>query len=174
MSLIEQLDDHQALVKQLAKILDFVLKFDECKMTTPAVQNDFSYYRRSVQRHRSSNSKASFQPEQPLSIDVANQMSLFFAHATPMLEALSGVTSKFVSESADASVAGNATDMLSVMAKVCQKMLDSPEMRARLMFEETEPFILRVMVAAVILYDHVHPTGAFAKGLKSLRFRFPE
>ena len=41
----EHLDDHQALVKQLAKVLDFVLKFDECKMTTPAVQNDFSYYR---------------------------------------------------------------------------------------------------------------------------------
>ena len=33
----------------MAKVLEFVLKFDECKMTTPAVQNDFSYYRRTVQ-----------------------------------------------------------------------------------------------------------------------------
>ena len=49
LSILEQLDDHQALVKQLAKVLEFVLKFDECKMTTPAVQNDFSYYRRTVQ-----------------------------------------------------------------------------------------------------------------------------
>ncbi len=48
-ALVEHLDDHQALVKQFARILDFVLKFDECKMTTPAVQNDFSYYRRTVQ-----------------------------------------------------------------------------------------------------------------------------
>ncbi len=49
MGLFERLDAHQALVKQFAKILDFVLKFDEAKMTTPAVQNDFSYYRRTIQ-----------------------------------------------------------------------------------------------------------------------------
>ena len=42
-------------------------------------------------------------------------------------------------------------------------MLDSPEMKSRLKYEETELFILRVMVATIILYDHVHPTGAFAK-----------
>lgn len=41
----ELLDEHRALVKQFSKMLEFVLKFDECKMTTPAVQNDFSYYR---------------------------------------------------------------------------------------------------------------------------------
>lgn len=54
--------------------------------------------------------------------------------------------------------------MLSVMAKVCQKMLEMPELKSRLRYEETELFILRVMVAIIILYDHVHPTGAFAKG----------
>jgi hypothetical protein len=56
------------------------------------------------------------------------------------------------------------TEMLSVMAKVCQKMLEMPELRSRLQHEETELFILRVMVAIIILYDHVHPSGAFAKG----------
>ena len=35
-----------ALAKQLGEILDFALKFDELKMTKPALQNDFSYYRR--------------------------------------------------------------------------------------------------------------------------------
>lgn len=43
-------------------------------------------------------------------------------------------------------------------------MLDSPELRARLKYEETELFILRVMVATIILYDHVHKSGAFVKG----------
>ncbi len=43
-------------------------------------------------------------------------------------------------------------------------MLDNPSLRSRLKFAETESFILRVMVATLILYDHVHPTGAFAKG----------
>ena len=36
---------------------------------------------------------------------------------------------------------------------------------SRLQYEETELFILRVMVAIIILYDHVHPNGAFAKGI---------
>ncbi len=29
--------------------------------------------------------------------------------------------------------------------------------------EETALFCLRVMVGVIILYDHVHPVGAFAK-----------
>ena len=43
-------------------------------------------------------------------------------------------------------------------------MLDNQELRQRIKQKETERFILRVMVALVILYDHIHPTGAFAKG----------
>uniref|UniRef100_A0A914VEK6 CYRIA/CYRIB Rac1 binding domain-containing protein n=1 Tax=Plectus sambesii TaxID=2011161 RepID=A0A914VEK6_9BILA len=30
--------------------------------------------------------------------------------------------------------------------------------------QDTRLFCLRVMVGAIILYDHVHPTGAFARG----------
>uniref|UniRef100_A0A8D8VK31 Protein FAM49A n=1 Tax=Cacopsylla melanoneura TaxID=428564 RepID=A0A8D8VK31_9HEMI len=48
----QHLDTQQALVKQFAEILEFVLKFDEHKMKTPAIQNDFSYYRRSLQKQR--------------------------------------------------------------------------------------------------------------------------
>lgn len=36
-------------------------------------------------------------------------------------------------------------------------------MIARFRREETQLFILRVMVALIILYDHVHPVGAFVK-----------
>ena len=41
----EQIDSTQALCKQLARIVDFVLRFDALKMITPALQNDFSFYR---------------------------------------------------------------------------------------------------------------------------------
>ena len=44
-------------------------------------------------------------------------------------------------------------------------MLDTPELRGRIQQQETEKFIIRVMVALIILYDHIHPTGAFAKGI---------
>lgn len=34
---------------------------------------------------------------------------------------------------------------------------------SRFQNEETVYFVLRVMVGVIILYDHVHPIGAFAK-----------
>ena len=53
-------------------------------------------------------------------------------------------------------------------------MLDNQELRQRIKQKETERFILRVMVALIILYDHIHPTGAFAKGiLRNNHTNFP-
>ena len=54
-----------------------------------------------------------------------------------------------------------------LFVQVCQKMLDNQELRQRIKQKETERFILRVMVALVILYDHIQPTGAFAKGIQN-------
>lgn len=54
--------------------------------------------------------------------------------------------------------------LLSRPFQVCQRMLSTPELRARIQNQDTELFILRVMVAIIILYDHVDPKGAFAKG----------
>ena len=48
----EHLQMQQATVKQFAEILDFVLKFDDLKMSNPSIQNDFSYYRRTLNRRR--------------------------------------------------------------------------------------------------------------------------
>lgn len=41
---------------------------------------------------------------------------------------------------------------------ICHRNLISQFQR-----EETQLFVLRVMVGLVILYDHVHPQGAFVK-----------
>uniref|UniRef100_A0AAQ4RTW4 CYRIA/CYRIB Rac1 binding domain-containing protein n=1 Tax=Gasterosteus aculeatus aculeatus TaxID=481459 RepID=A0AAQ4RTW4_GASAC len=57
----------------------------------------------------------------------------------------------------------NTTDCLSTMASVCKVMLETPEYRSRFASEETVLFCLRVMVGVIILYDHVHPAGAFVK-----------
>ncbi len=40
------------------------------------------------------------------------------------------------------------------------------EYRSRFTNEETVSFCLRVMVGVIILNDHVHPVGAFAKTSK--------
>ncbi|XP_071528468.1 CYFIP-related Rac1 interactor B-like [Panulirus ornatus] len=159
----QHLETQQALVKQFAEILEFTLKFDELKMTTPAIQNDFSYYRRTVMRSKIEHNGTDT-VEDDLTIDhqLANKMSLFYANSTPMLKILSEATSKFVTEHKEIPLE-NTTETLGTMAKVCQRMLENPELIARFRREETQLFILRVMVALIILYDHVHPVGAFVK-----------
>ena len=83
------------------------------------------------QRHRTnpssvlafSNCDGERQPfQEPLPLDVANQMSLFFAHATPMLNALSDVVGRFVGGDNDqgGGVATSTTETLCVMAKVSE------------------------------------------------------
>ncbi|XP_075875985.1 CYFIP-related Rac1 interactor B-like [Nelusetta ayraudi] len=159
-SVMQQLEQKQALARQFALILHFTLRFDELKMTNPAIQNDFSYYRRTISRMRINN--VSGQTGNEVDNELANRMSLFYASATPMLKMLSDATSKFVSDNLDAPME-NTTDCLSTMACVCKVMLETPEYRSRFASEETVLFCLRVMVGVIILYDHVHPAGAFVK-----------
>lgn len=157
----KHLETQQALVKQFAELLDFVLAFDELKMTNPAIQNDFSYYRRIVNRFRISNQEYC-DNNLNVSNELANMMSLFYAHATPMLKVLSDATTQFVSNNKDLPVE-NTTETLQTMANVCQRMVENTEFCSRFNREDTILFVLRVMVGVIILYDHVHPIGAFAK-----------
>ncbi|KAJ3606889.1 hypothetical protein NHX12_026407 [Muraenolepis orangiensis] len=107
----QHLEKQQALAKQF--------------MRSPAIQNDFSYYRRTISRNRINNK-----------------------NATPMLKTLSNATTNFVTENKTLPLE-NTTDCLSTMASVCKVMLETP-----------------VMVGVIILYDHVHPNGAFNKSSK--------
>uniref|UniRef100_A0AAY4DWA2 CYRIA/CYRIB Rac1 binding domain-containing protein n=1 Tax=Denticeps clupeoides TaxID=299321 RepID=A0AAY4DWA2_9TELE len=159
----QHLEQEQALARQFAEILHFTLRFDELKMTNPAIQNDFSYYRRTLSRMRIN--KVSSEEESEVNNELANRMSLFYANATPMLKTLSDATTKFVSENADLPLE-NTTDCLSTMASVCKVMLETPEYRKRFASEDTVLFCLRVMVGVIILYDYVHPAGAFIKSSK--------
>ncbi|XP_061586933.1 CYFIP-related Rac1 interactor B-like [Cololabis saira] len=156
----QHLEQKQALARQFAHILHFTLRFDELKMTNPAIQNDFSYYRRTISRMRINNLSSGSGSE--VNNEMANRMSLFYASATPMLKTLSDAMSKFVSDNPDVPIE-NTTDCLSTMACICKVMLETPEYRSRFTSDETVLFCLRVMVGVIILYDHVHPAGAFVK-----------
>jgi len=159
MTSAEHLEQQQSLFRQFAHILDFTLSFDEAKMTTPSVQNDFSYYRRKANHSRG-------EPEADASLEISNdiqgRMSLFFAESRPMMKCVSDATSRFVSEHKEIPLE-NTTETLAKMAAICRVMITTPEYRDRLSNSETVNFILRVMVGVLILYDHVHPMGAFAK-----------
>jgi len=144
----------QALAKQLADVFDFVLRFDDAKMVNPAIQNDFSYYRRTLNRMKISKKDTNL----PIKDELANRMSLFFAYPTPMMNSLSETTVKFIEH--DNSVPKDrVTDCLATMANVCQHMVESKTFTN----DQTNLFCLRAMTGAIILYDHLHSQGAFNK-----------
>lgn len=110
--------------------------FQYFQMKTPAIQNDFSYYRRIVSRGAISvpppllvsegggPGSPAPPPAQQLGVELANRITLFYAHATPMLKVLSEATSQFVADNQQD--LENTTETLGTMAKVCLRMLENP------------------------------------------------
>lgn len=145
----------QSLAYQLAQVFDFVLKFDDAKMVNPAIQNDFSYYRRTLNRMKLTKKDLNIKVRDEL----ANRMSLFFAYPTPMMKVLSDSTTKFLQEGQNKVSRDEISQVLAIMANVCQNMVANKKFPA----ENTQMFCLRAMVGSIILYDHVHPQGAFHK-----------
>lgn len=147
----EQLDSSQALTRQLARLVDFVLDFDSVKMCTPALQNDFSFYRRIIGRNGLDSD----------SIELANSISLFLAAPTPMLSSLSSASLAFVKAHPNLPL-GNTTDTLATIVSVCRYMVDREEAATRL-DHAARLFCVRVMVGCLILFDHIDEQGAFVR-----------
>jgi len=159
---LEALEKYQALAKQCAETLSFVIKFDDLKMSKPEIQNDFSYYRRTLSRKKMQ--EPSSDDNAVVNNEEANRMSLFYAYPTPMLRTVSESTTKFVTENKEIPLE-NTTDCLAMISTVCRVMVESNNYYDRFTNkDDTIKFCQRVMVAAVILYDHVHHLGAFKKG----------
>jgi len=149
------LASQQALAKQLADVFDFVLRFDDLKMVNPAIQNDFSYYRRTLNRMKLCKKDLNIS----IRDELANRMSLFFAYPTPMMNVVNETTVKFLSQSEGSVPRENVTNALATMANVCQEMVDKKKFPS----EETNMFCLRCMTGSIILFDHLHAQGAFSK-----------
>jgi hypothetical protein len=145
----------QALAKQLADVFDFVLRFDDLKMVNPAIQNDFSYYRRTLNRKKITKTDVNI----TIRDELANRMSLFFAYPTPMMNVVNETTVKFLAQ--DSSVPrDNVTTALATMANVCQEMMVLKKFGSN---DHTNLFCLRAMTGSIILFDHLHAQGAFSK-----------
>ncbi|KAG1472076.1 hypothetical protein G6F56_001754 [Rhizopus delemar] len=154
----KDLDRHPGLTKLFADLLDFVFEFDYIKIRSPAIQNDFSFYRRTLQRGRSmdddstkSNLRTAMDED-----DLANRISLFIAYSTPMLKCLIDTTAKYVQSNQSSKSVGEwlASIWAVCYQTLCKKKLNDPQLIS---------FCLKVMVVTIILYDHVDPQGAFSK-----------
>ncbi|KAK4518786.1 uncharacterized protein ATC70_009009 [Mucor velutinosus] len=160
----KNLERNQGLAKLFAELLDFVFEFDHLKMRSPTLQNDFSYYRRMLQRGRYSSQGGQDGDDNSVSDlrsamiedNQANRISLFIAYPTPMLKCIIDTTTKFVNNNRLQKSVG---DWLAALWATCfntvsKKRNQNPEISA---------FCMKVMVVSIILYDHIDPNGAFYK-----------
>jgi len=147
------ISSHPALAKQLAQVFDFVIRFDDLKMVNPAIQNDFSYYRRTLNRMKLKVKGGG--ADLKIKDELANRMSLFFAYPTPMMNSIIGESGqKFSPEQVNL-----VTKALGTLAMVCQQTVSKGGGNL-----QTNLFCLRCMVGSVILYDHLHLQGVFRRG----------
>jgi len=139
---LQSIQDQQALAKQLAHMFDFALRFDELKMQSPQLQNDFAFYRRNVGRVPSG-------VELPIRDEDATVLSMYFANPNPMTSTLTlSVTS------ADKA---RVSPVLAAISSICMSMT------SRRTYEsgELHTLVIRCMVASIVLYDHIDERGAF-------------
>ncbi|KAI7871573.1 hypothetical protein BDF14DRAFT_1762477 [Spinellus fusiger] len=160
----KNLEEHQGLTKLLADLLDFVFEFDHLKMRNPTLQNDFSYYRRMLQRGRYSSTER-LSVNEPVSDlrsamvedDRANQISLFIAYPTPMLKCVIDTATEFVEKKG---LQKSMAECLAALWAACFQTVS----KKRSLGPDLSAFCLKVMVVSIILYDHIDPNGAFSKG----------
>jgi hypothetical protein len=137
--------DKQALMKQLAQVFDFVLQFDATRMSRPNLSNDFSYYRRLLPK---------FSKHEGVRVkdDEASGMALFTAEHIPMMQCIAKAAARALDK--NESVATG----LSVLANSCLRSMKDSKMQ-----ENTNLFCARAMTGAIVLYDHIAPSGVFHK-----------
>lgn len=94
-----------------------------------------------------------------------------------MLATISDATVKFVENANSEDVKSKTLTVLATFANITKTMLEKHEFRDKLSKDTQQLceqvfeahvggqyyFHIKVMTAAIILYDHVHPTGAFDK-----------
>jgi len=149
------LQGQQSLAKQLADIFDFALRFDDMKMVNPGIQNDFSYYRRTLSRMKINNKGA----DNKIKDELANRMSLFFAYPTPMMKVLTDTTVNFLKSEPCPINKVQVVAGFSLMANVCLDMVE----KSRFTNSKTNMFCLRGMTGSIVLVDHIDALGAFHK-----------
>jgi len=141
------LEGTKTQIKQLATILDFALRFDQTKMHTPQLLNDFSFYRRTFPRM-----VATCDADITVRDVEANKIAMFMAHQVPMINCICEVFQKRFQKKAE--VIMLLADMANIL---CRAILNKHGIKDN----QTKLFCCRAMTGAIVLYDHVDPNGVF-------------
>lgn len=132
------------LAAQLLELLNTMYSVDQKKMLTPGIQNDFSFYRRSVGK---------FPSEAPVKETDANQISMWIAEATPVAAAISGCLKK--ENKKNPALAAT----LAKVANACAWMVAKDPALGR----KDKDILFVAMTEAIVLMDRGTVRGAFFK-----------
>ena len=135
------------LLKVLAMLLSLTLKLDRAKMMHPEIQNDFSQYRRALQKNPR-------HPGVPVNDIEANNVSMFIAQATPIISSLSTALDNTQRQGKD------VARFLADFAHICCAFV----MREKVQNKDHAVMALTAMTVAFILYDNITLVGVFGKG----------
>eukprot|EP01130_Rhizamoeba_saxonica_P005727 TRINITY_DN2275_c0_g2_i1.p1 TRINITY_DN2275_c0_g2~~TRINITY_DN2275_c0_g2_i1.p1 ORF type:complete len:298 (-),score=78.25 TRINITY_DN2275_c0_g2_i1:84-977(-) len=136
-----QAESHPATLRKISEIFSFVFHFDSMKMVNPSIQNDFSYYRRTLNRKK--------RKRVTVDEDLANKMSFFFAYPTPMMKVLNDAGQEMDNKEP-------VVEALSYLANACYGKLASDPSEHTMLY-------LCGMTGAIILIDHLDIEGVFHK-----------
>jgi len=117
-------------------------------MINPAIQNDFSYYRRVLGRMKDKKQKMKVDEE------LANKMSFFFAYPTPMMKVMIDSTTQM-----DKLERTRLINGLSLIANLCLSNIQS----GNGISNDNMTLLLCSMTGCIILVDHLRDDGAFDK-----------
>lgn len=138
---------NSALVKLLGRVFLFAFHFDELKMGTPAISNDFSYYRRVLSRMRNAGTNdGKKQKKTQVTEEIANLMSFHYAYPTPVMKVL-------IAAAVQMPTAASLVPGLAEIANVACSMAQNPD--------EDQKLLLCLMTGCIILIDHL--AGVFHK-----------
>lgn len=137
-----------AVTKSFIDCFDIILTFDEIKLTLPKLLNDLAFFRRNLPSHNDDGSLDEL-------LDASNSSTIFWAAPTPMLnEAISSIQATYPQNSPDFEkllfLFGSVSDVATSILK-------------RHQFDNEKPnkLCLRCIVGAVLIFDHLSPTGCF-------------
>lgn len=163
----KDLDRHPGITKLFADVLDFVFEFDNLKIHNPTIQNDFSFYRRTLQRGRTNLQQQEIAKEESdlrsamNEDDLANRISLFIAYPTPMLKCVIETTTTYVESN---KLTKSVTEWLASIWSACYQTLHcSSKKNNHKSSPKNIAFCSKVMIVSIILYDHIDPNGASCK-----------
>ncbi|KAJ2817275.1 hypothetical protein IWW50_006224, partial [Coemansia erecta] len=143
-------DRNRGLARLLADLMQNAFAFDALKASIPAIQNDFSYYRRTLSR-----SAQTQDPEIARYIipqDVSNHMSLFYAAYNPMVKTVIDSAIKYAQES------GNEQVVLDCLAALAAGSANTVK-HSRADSAKSERMCVLVLVTCCVLYDWISPKG---------------